>query len=154
MRAGIRQEFQGGHLWSPKRKSNHAINPFYEFMREVAPGGVILSFQNTRIVAIGIAQSSCYEAPKPVEFGSAGMNWSNIGWKVEVRYFPLTTRTRPADEMTILGPLLPGRYSPLQANGSGLRVWIASSIWSAVTASPGVIATQIKSALTAKMGCC
>ena len=113
------QEFQGGYLWSPKRKSNSAINPFYEFMREVAPGDVILSFQNTRIVAIGIAQSSCYEAPKPVEFGSAGMNWSNIGWKVEVRYFPLTTRIRPADEMTILGPLLPDRYSPLQANGHG-----------------------------------
>ena len=113
------QEFQGGYLWSPKRKSNHAINPFYEFMREVAPGDVILSFQNTRIVAIGIAQSSCYEAPKPLEFGSAGMNWSNIGWKVEVRYFPLTTRIRPAEEMAILGPLLPERYSPLQANGYG-----------------------------------
>ena len=113
------QEFQGGYLWSPKRKSNNTVNPFYEFMREVAPGDVIFSFQNTRIVAIGIAQSSCYEAPKPVEFGSAGMNWSNIGWKVEVRYFPLNTRMRPADEMTILGPLLPERYSPLQANGHG-----------------------------------
>lgn len=113
------QEFQGGYLWSPKRKSNNTVNPFYEFMREVAPGDVIFSFQNTRIVAIGIAQSSCYEAPKPVEFGSAGMNWSNIGWKVEVRYFPLSTRIRPADKMTILGPLLPERYSPLQANGHG-----------------------------------
>jgi putative restriction endonuclease len=100
------QEFQGGYLWSPKRKSNNALNPFYEFMREVAPGDLIFSFQNTRIVALGIAQSSCYEAPKPAEFGSAGMNWSHIGWKVEVRYFPLTTQIRPADEMAILGPLL------------------------------------------------
>lgn len=113
------QEFQGGYLWSPKRKSNNALNPFYEFMREVAPGDVIFSFQNARIVAIGIAQSVCYEAPKPAEFGSAGMNWSNIGWKVEVRYFPLIAQIRPADEMAILGPLLPERYSPLQANGYG-----------------------------------
>lgn len=113
------QESQGGYLWSPKRKSNNAINPFYEFMREVAPGDVIFSFQNTRIKAIGIAQSACYEAPKPVEFGSAGMNWSDIGWKVEVHYFPLTVQIRPADEMVILGPLLPDRYSPLQVNGNG-----------------------------------
>jgi putative restriction endonuclease len=62
------REFQGGYHWSPKRKSNHALNPFYVFMREVAPGDLIFSFQNARIVALGIAQSSCYEAPKPAEF--------------------------------------------------------------------------------------
>jgi len=82
-------EFRGGYLWSPKRKSNQARNPFYEFMREVAPGDVIFSFQGTHIRALGVAQSHCYEAPKPSEFGTAGTNWSDIGWKVEVRYFEL-----------------------------------------------------------------
>lgn len=130
------QEFQGGYLWSPKRKSNNTLNPFYEFMREVAPGDVIFSFQNAHIVALGVAQSSCYEAPKPAEFGSAGMNWSHIGWKVEVRYFPLTTQIRPADEMTILGPLLPERYSPLQANGYGKQ-----SVY--LTALPERLATAL-----------
>ena len=113
------QEFEGGYLWSPKRKSNHTINPFYEFMREVAPGDVIFSFQGAHIRAIGIAQSQCYEAPKPAEFGSAGMNWSDIGWKVEVRYYSLTTQIRPGENMTILAPLLPDRYSPLQSTGRG-----------------------------------
>lgn len=113
------QEFEGGYLWSPKRKSNLTVNPFYEFMREVAPGDVVFSFQGSRIRAIGIAQSQCYEAPKPAEFGSAGMNWSDIGWKVEVRYYPLTTQIRPADNMAILAPLLPDRYSPLQSKGRG-----------------------------------
>ena len=28
-------EFHGGYLWSPKRKSNQARNPFYEFMRNI-----------------------------------------------------------------------------------------------------------------------
>lgn len=130
------QEYQGGYLWSPKRKSNNALNPFYEFMREVAPGDLIFSFQDTRIVALGIAQSSCYEAPKPAEFGSAGMNWSHIGWKVEVRYFQLTTRIRPADEMAILGPLLPERYSPLQSNGYGKQ-----SVY--LTALPERLATAL-----------
>jgi putative restriction endonuclease len=112
-------EFRGGYLWSPKRKSNQARNPFYEFMREVAPGDVIFSFQGTHIRALGIAQSHCYEAPKPSEFGTAGTNWSDIGWKVEVRYFELQNQIRPADDMAILQPLLPARYSPLQQTGRG-----------------------------------
>lgn len=38
---------------------------FYEFMREVAPGDIVFSFYRTRIHAIGIAESYCYECPKP-----------------------------------------------------------------------------------------
>ena len=67
-----RHEVPGGYLWSPKRKSNGAVNPFYESMREVAPGDIVLSFADTRIAAIGIARSHCYECPKPLEFGSVG----------------------------------------------------------------------------------
>ncbi len=55
-----RQEIGGGYLWSPKRSANAARNPFYESMREVAPGDLIFSFVNTCIVAIGIAASNCY----------------------------------------------------------------------------------------------
>jgi putative restriction endonuclease len=112
-------EFHGGYLWSPKRKSNQARNPFYEFMREVAPGDIIFSFQGTYIRAISIAQSHCYEAPKPSEFGTSGEGWSDIGWKIEARYFLLNNQIRPADEMAILLPLLPERYSPLQSSGKG-----------------------------------
>ena len=115
----FRQESAGGYLWSPKRKANDARNPFYEFMREVAPGHVIFSFAETLIPAIGIAQSTAYEAPKPPEFGAAGPNWSAIGWKVAVRYFSLSNQVRPADHMPRLGNLMPGRYAPLQASGRG-----------------------------------
>lgn len=45
-----RHEVAGGYLWSPKLKANGAANPFYEFMREVAPGDVIFSFRDTKIV--------------------------------------------------------------------------------------------------------
>lgn len=74
-----RHEVGGGYLWSPKRKANQAQNPFYDFMREVAPGDVIFSFANTRIGAVGIARSHAYEAPKPLEFGQAGAYWDTIG---------------------------------------------------------------------------
>jgi putative restriction endonuclease len=76
-----RHEIEGGYLWSPKRKTNNQRNSFYESMREVAPGDVILSFFDTRIAALGIARSYCYESPKPTEFGSAGAYWGAIGWK-------------------------------------------------------------------------
>ena len=52
-----RHEVAGGYLWSPKRNANGARNPFYESMREAAPGDLIFSFTDTRILAIGIVQS-------------------------------------------------------------------------------------------------
>lgn len=115
------QELSGGYLWSPKRNSNGARNPFYEFMREVAPGDLILSFQGTYIRAIGVAQSYAYECPKPAEFGATGPNWERIGWKVDARYFRLTHQIRPAENMAHLATLLPSRYSPLLADGRGLQ---------------------------------
>ncbi|NIR30183.1 MAG: HNH endonuclease, partial [Gammaproteobacteria bacterium] len=79
-----RQEWHGGYLWSPKRRANQTRNPFYEFMREVAPGDLVLAFQSTRIRKIGIVQSYCYEAPKPLEFGNVGAYWDQVGWRVDV----------------------------------------------------------------------
>jgi hypothetical protein len=70
----------------PKRKANGARNPFYETMREVSPGDLILSFVDTRIAAIGIAVSYCYESPKPLEFGEAGAYWNNVGWRARVNF--------------------------------------------------------------------
>ena len=117
----FRHEIEGGYLWSPKRNANGARNPFYESMREVAPGDLIFSFMDTRILAVGIAQSYCWESPKPLEFGTAGENWENIGWKVKVSFTKLTNKVRPKDHIEVLRPLLPARYSPLQPNGNGLQ---------------------------------
>jgi len=90
-------------------------------MREVAPGDLIFSFMDTRILAVGIAQSYCWESPKPLEFGTAGQNWENIGWKVKVAFTELAHKIRPKDHIAVLRPLLPPRYSPLQPNGNGLQ---------------------------------
>jgi len=116
-----RHEFDGGYLWSPKRKQDGSRNPFYETMREVAPGDLVFSFVDTKIAAIGIAQSYCWESPKPAEFGAAGQNWENVGWKVRVEFVALHNSIRPKDHIEILRPLLPSKYSPLQkdtGNGS------------------------------------
>lgn len=115
------QEWAGGYMWSPKRNQRGRRNPFYEFMREVVPGDLILAFAQTRIPKVGVAQSFAYSCPKPTEFGTAGPNWDNVGWKVDVRWIDLGRKIRPADHMDVLSPLLPGKYAPLQADGRGLQ---------------------------------
>jgi len=122
------QEVQGGYIWSPKRNANGARNPFYETMREVAPGDLILSFADTRIKALGRARSYCFECPKPAEFGTAGPNWSEIGWRVEVQWEPLINQIRPKDHIDRIRPYLPPRYSPLTARGDGLQSIYLTSV--------------------------
>lgn len=114
-------EVRGGYLWSPKVKTNLARNPYYDFMREVAPGDVVFSFANTRIAAIGHVTSHAYEAPKPIEFGNAGAYWDKIGWRVDVAFTELRGPIRPADHIEALLPVLPKRYAPLRPNGAGLQ---------------------------------
>lgn|SRR6516165_9732867 len=116
-----RHEVGGGYLWSPKRNANGTRNPFYESMREVAPGDAVFSFVDTRIIAIGVAQSYCWESPKPLEFGSAGQNWENVGWKVLVGFTLLSRQVTPKDHIELLRPLLPDKYSPLTRAGNGLQ---------------------------------
>jgi hypothetical protein len=70
-------------------------------MREVAPGDLIFSFVDTRIVAIGIAESYCSELPKPEEFGKAGANWGNAGWCIRVRFGRLVGC--PGDTYSVVG---------------------------------------------------
>jgi putative restriction endonuclease len=115
---GIQSKY---NFWSPKRNANGARNPFYESMREVSPGDLIFSFADTRIAAIGIAKSYCWECSKPTEFGSAGQNWQNIGWRVNASFTRLLHTIRPKDHLGILRAVLPDRYSPLQPNGNGIQ---------------------------------
>jgi len=82
---------------------------------------LIFSFVDTRVAAIGIAKSYCWERPKPTEFGSTGQNWENIGWRVNVSFVSLLNKIRPKDHMDVLKAVLPQRYSPLQANGNGIQ---------------------------------
>lgn len=116
-----RYEIAGGYLWSPKANRNGARNHFYETMREVAPGDIVLSYFDGHIAAIGVARSYGYTAPKPDEFGNRGAYWDLIGWRVDVDFTRLAMPLRPANVMDVLGPLMPDRYAPLRANGMGLQ---------------------------------
>jgi putative restriction endonuclease len=116
-----RHEVPGGYLWSPKRNSNGARNPFYEYMREVSPGDIVFSFTDKIIKAIGIVQSHGYTAPKPADFGVAGAYWDQVGWRVDVHFRELMIAVQPSQHMDRLERLLPKRYAPLLADGRGMQ---------------------------------
>lgn len=115
-----KDEVRGSFMWSPKRNANGARNQFYENMRAVAPGDVVLSYYDTRIQALGIVAGRGETGPKP-DFGVVGANWSKEGWFVPVDYCRLNSQIRPKDHIAILRPLLPEKYSPLQPTGDGLQ---------------------------------
>jgi putative restriction endonuclease len=117
----FKHEVRGGYLWSPKVKSDGTRNPYYETMREVAPGDLVFSFSEQRIRAVGIARSFAFEAPKPEEFGSAGRNWNKIGWRVEVPFTNVAKDFVPKLWIDKLRPLLPPKYSPLTKDGNGVQ---------------------------------
>jgi hypothetical protein len=120
-------EISGGYVWSPKRNKNGARNQFYENMREVSPGDLIFSFRDRRITTFGVVTSNCYESPKPDEFGNAGRNWGQVGWRADVAYKEMSNAIIPKDHIDVIRPLLPDKYSPIQQNGDGLQnVYLAS----------------------------
>jgi putative restriction endonuclease len=100
---------------------------------------------DTRILAVGIAQSYCWESPKPLEFGNSGQNWENVGWKVKVHFTELANKMRPKDHIDILRPLLPDRYSPLQPNGNGLQsVYLTEVSTPLAEALMGLIGAEVE----------
>jgi len=123
----FRHEFSGNYIWSPKTKRGGALNPFYETMREVAPGDVVFSYAGGVIQGFGIAQTHCYTSPRPNEFGHIGKAWDELGWRVDVNFKPITPTVRPAEHMKVLAPVLPDHYSPLSEIGRGYQhVYLAS----------------------------
>lgn len=124
--ATYRFEVPGGYMWSPQRNNNGAYSQYYENMRHVEPGDIVLSYAGGEIRAIGLAVSSAYEAPKPSEFGAHGLVWADLGWRVDVAFeeLPEAHRVRPKALVEQLWPLAPAKYSPIQRNGNSFTAYL------------------------------
>jgi hypothetical protein len=125
----FKQEFEGGYLWSPQRRRDGARNRYYDNMREVQRGDVVVSYADQRLRAIGVAASGAYEAPKPDEFPDVAAvgAWSRIGWRVDVAWRVADAVVRPKSFLADIVPLLPDKYAPLTAAGDGLQsVYLAA----------------------------
>lgn len=121
------QEVGGKYVWSPKAERDGKRNQSYDFMTEVLPGDVVFSYADKFIRAVGFAQSSCYLFPRPEEFGKAGLVWNETGWRVDVGFQTLTEPISPREKLGEILPLLPPKYSPLNAKGFGQqKIYLAS----------------------------
>ena len=112
-------EVGGGYLWSPKVNADGRKNRFYDSMTEAEPGDIVFSFCDTFIKAVGVVTGRHSSAPKPTEFGAAGSYWNQEGWYLPVRFTELRSPIRPKDNMELIAPTLPDKYSPLQPSGNG-----------------------------------
>lgn len=112
-------EVRGGYLWSPKANRNGARNQTYDNMLRAKVGDTVYSYAHGRLGAIGVVIRAASPCPKPVEFGSVGDYWNNDGWLLQVAFTPIDRPVRPTDHIGLIAPLLPERWSPIQANGHG-----------------------------------
>ncbi len=101
-------------MWSPKRQQDGRRHFSYDYMKHIQPGDIVFSYANAAIIAIGVARTYCYSFPKPAEFGRAGINWSDEGWKVNVNYRRLAPPVRTMDHIESLRRSLPPIKSPIQ----------------------------------------
>ncbi len=118
-------EVPGNFMWSPKTNRDGGSNPSYNFMTQMKVGDIVFSFANTYIKAIGIVTNEATPSIKP-NFGSAGANWLDDGWLVEVSFEELNQASfKPGEHMDTLTPLLPEIYSPIRPNGVGNQIYLA-----------------------------
>ncbi|MBT0671777.1 HNH endonuclease [Novosphingobium profundi] len=87
-------------------------------MTQVEAGDLVLSFCDTQIKAVGIAQGAAESASKPA-FGSVGDQWSDEGWLVPVEFEEVARPIRPKEYIEDLRRHLAPKYAPLQHNGNG-----------------------------------
>ena len=116
----MRQEVDGGYLWSPIVEANGAKSRFYDNMRRATPGEVVLSYADGVIGHVGIVADFAISAPKPEEFGRIGSYWSATGWLLPVQWLDANLAVRPKELLGRLAPLLPDSHSPIRSStGSG-----------------------------------
>ena len=116
----MRQEVDGGYLWSPVSEANGARSRFYDNMRRAAPGDIVLSYADARVGRVGVVADFAISAPKPEEFGSVGAYWNATGWLLPVDWLEASLSVRPKSLLSRLAPLLPTSHSPIQAaSGNG-----------------------------------
>ena len=109
----VRQETEGGYIWSPKQNANGAKNASYDNLARCQVGDVVFSYAYAKIGRIGLVEAKAETAPKPLEFGNTGENWGDNGWLVRVAWQPLLKPLVPLDHFGLIQPLLPERYSPI-----------------------------------------
>lgn len=103
------------YLWCPKNQVGKRIHPYYENMRRIKPGDIILAHFDGGIQGYGTALTYSYSYPRPPHYDK---RWYHMGWRCEVWFEPFERAipTKPlADELVPLA--LPKEAKALDHNG-------------------------------------
>jgi len=114
-----RVEIDEGYIWSPQKNKNGSSNHSYNNLPLTKPGDIIFSYAGGKIPAVGKIAAHVKEEERPEEFGATGHQWDKKGWLVQVQWQSLSSPIVPKDHLSKIRPLLPEKYSPIQANGNG-----------------------------------
>lgn len=101
-----------GYLWCPYRKANGHRNHFYETMRGVQPGDVVLSCHGSAVRNYGVAQTYKYSFPRPAGFDS---RWAEWGWRCDVAFHPLRQAVPLGTHADELRTHLRASHHPIQS---------------------------------------
>lgn len=116
-----RYERDGGYLWSPKVQSDGKKSHFYDNMRKVRAGDIIVSLANARVSDIGVATSEAVSAAVPDPDRAVDEAWDkDNGWLLPVAWMRVASPMRPIDNIKELRPHLRDKYAPIKvATGGG-----------------------------------
>jgi len=117
-------ELHGGYLWAPKTNKDGARNQHFDNMLLPNPGDFVIAFSKKYVRAIGIVQEKAREMANPFE-GSVAANWNQTGWVLPVEFELLENPIETTKFAVQLAPLLPIKYSPLKADGSGQQNYLS-----------------------------
>lgn len=127
-RQTFKEEIDGGYIWSPKKNKDGSRNQTYLNLTVASIGDRIFSYAGGHIRAVGIVERKYVESERPEAFGRAGEQWDESGWLVQIRWILLGRPFSPKNHLSLISPLLPAKYSPIQVNGDGNQKCYLASI--------------------------
>jgi len=89
------------------------------YMTHARVDDVVFSYAKGHIRAVGFVTGFSRDSGRPLDFGPIGTQWDNAGWLVPVRWQRLDVPFSPKSKIEKIAPLLPSKYSPIQAGGNG-----------------------------------
>ena len=107
------------YLWCPKKAKGGRTFQYYENIRRIKPGDVVLSFFKGNIQGFGTAQTYSYTYLRPPHYG--GTVWMDLGWRCDVSFShfqaPVNHRKHTPDLLPHLYTRAEGECNPLDKNG-------------------------------------
>ena len=107
------------YLWCPKKAKGGRTFQYYENIRRIKPGDVVLSFFKGNIQGFGTAQTYSYTSQRPPHY--EGTVWMDLGWRCDVSFShfqaPVNHRKHTPDLLPHLYTRAEGECNPLDKNG-------------------------------------